>query len=635
MKKLILFNLLLCLTLTANAQFDGLVKHWGFDTDSPHKDHFNLFSQTSSEITFSEGTKGQAVVLNNKNYHLNLDKQVDLYDDFSVAFWFSPYQFDVAQTLIYQTKQAEKTGEIIRFLQLGFSGKQLFLKTEKGLKGLFKTPTLDLHQWYLVTYTYDGYEVGIYLNNVLIYQSKETSIYTKLPYKKDHLYLAKGRMETKQFQGALDEIMVFDEQIEGFTINAILEKYRKKATPRKVEKPKKKSKPITQPIKVESKEKRKDFYHKIYKKRLTEIQDSIEVSSTNIEFEIWDYDKYDNDKINMILNQYYMIQENIPLKKRSKRRKYSITNAKMEENANNYITFFAEDMGKYPSQNTAAVRLWIDGKKQDKIYKFVLTEDINAALKIKHFKEIPKKVPKENLAKSTDFVDFKTVKMLEPLTVERTDLKFVLENLAEDAVTAETFLDETSLFGKMKLGYYPTNKNFTIEPTTMNRLVIKSHQLEKGQQANLRLSIKSGQKVLKTYTFDLQQGNFGIPIQYQAPIIVTRRPKNKYELTVRDTILTIKIMDNSVVDGDIVTIKQGGKIVLENYKLTAEPKAINVQLLQNQENSFVFVPVSMGSKNTENTALVIIEADGRVIDKFTLSSRTKDNPARLKIVHKK
>ncbi len=637
MKQLITTILLLSLTIPSYAQFEGLVKHWGFDSDSPNKDHFSVFSKTSAEITFSEGTKGQAVVLNNKNYHLNLTQTLDLEDDFSIAFWFSPYQFEVAQTLFLQTKQDDKTGAVLRFLHLGFSGKKLFLKTEKGLKGLYETPELGLHQWYLVSYTYDGFEAKIYLNNQLIYSTKETSIYNELPYKTDYLYLAKGQTDTQQFQGALDEIMVFDEAIEGFTIDAILKELTKKPKPKIVEKPKEKPKPKpkAKPVVKVQKEQRKDFYHKIYNKRLTQIQDSIEIKTTDIAFEIWDYDEYDNDKIRMVLNQFYVIQDDIPLKKRSKRRKYEIRNAKLEENADNYMVFYAEDMGKYPSQNTAAVRLYLDGKRQSKIYKFVLTEDFNAALKIKHYKKIPPKKTVIDSTKRTEFVDFSGITLLEPLTVEQTDLKFTIENLAENAVITNIQLNQKALAKEVRLGYYPKNQNFTIEPTANNRLVFKSYQLEKGQSANLKLYVKANQKLLRTYEFDLQKGNFGIPIQYQAPIVKTRRPKNNHQLTVRDTVLTIKIMDNSVVDGDIVTIRQGAKVVLENYTLVKEPKALNIQLLQNQENIFTFVPVSMGSKNTENTALVIIEADGRVIDKFTLSSRTKDNPAKLKIVHKK
>ncbi|NJN77770.1 MAG: hypothetical protein HC803_05095 [Saprospiraceae bacterium] len=194
------------------------------------------------------------------------------------------------------------------------------------------------------------------------------------------------------------------------------------------------------------------------------------------------------------------------------------------------MIFYAEDMGKFPSQNTAAVRLWLDGKRQEKIYRLVLTEDNNAVLKIIHSGEIVEEIP-----------------------------------------IAETPKTEI--------------------------------QME-------------------------------IPIENPIEIEVNKMAKNKYELTVSDTVLVLKIMDNSVVDGDSVTILHNGKVILLNYGLTADLLQLPVQLVQNQVNTFTFVPVSMGSKNTQNTALVIIEADGKTIDKVTLSSLDKNRPARLIIVHK-
>ncbi|MFK7946269.1 MAG: LamG domain-containing protein [Saprospiraceae bacterium] len=538
MKKKHLYNtiFLLIITITvANAQYDGIIKYWTFDATteisgqaSPSKDHFSLF-KTSESIAFSSGIDGQAVSLVDKNYWIEFNKIPDLEDDFSVSFWFNVLDINGVQSLLLQNKMKEN-GEVSRYLQLKIDNGKLIIKNEKTQQFAINNPTIQSNFWYQITYVYDGFELQLYLDKALIYKSTETSIFTNLPCCNDKLFIGKPANSAKGLKGYVDEIMIFEEAIETEMVEKINLIMNMK--PPKVEV----DTPITfvaQPIeKIVDK---KNELAKITAKRLNEIQETITVTTTDIEFEIWDYDEYDKDKVYFILNESLPFYTNTFLNKKRKSVKYRLpTTLQFKENDDNFLIFVAEDMGNFPSQNTAAVRLWLDGKAQSKIYKFVLTEDKNAVLKITHSKEIMEEKPIVNIEKPIDKTTF---------------------------------------------------------PNTQ-------------------------------------------PDNPEPEITVNKVATNKHELTVSDTILTISIMDNSVVDGDSVTILHNGKVVIANYGLTDRLHTIPVQLIKNQANNFTFVPVSMGSKNTQNTALVIIEADGKTIDKVTLSSLDKNRPAKLVIVHK-
>ena len=83
-----------------------------------------------------------------------------------------------------------------------------------------------------------------------------------------------------------------------------------------------------------------------------------------------------------------------------------------------------------------------------------------------------------------------------------------------------------------------------------------------------------------------------------------------------------------------MTIKQEGKVILENYTLTGDFRNLDINLQSNKENTFLFVAESMGRSSGENTAYVMILSNGEVIHEFSLRSQSKYKPAKLTIIHK-
>ncbi len=514
--------LFLGITTVVNAQLDGLKKHWSFDEDSRNKDYSSLFV-TSESIAFSSGVAGQSVSLFDKNYSINVGQYIDLEDAFSVVFWFNVLETEGLQSLLLQSKTKENGG-MQRYLQLVILNGQLLLKNEKENLAMYHSPEIQSNSWHQLTYTYNGFEAKIYLDKTLIYQSTETSIFTKLPCCYDALHIGKAANTAVQFKGYVDEMMIFEEAFGAKEVEALNLKINQKPLKIEVDTPKIfVSQPVQRPEKIPNQLSKKTD------NRLNDLQDSLTVTTQNIEFDIWDYDEFDEDKVRFVWNAQ-VFSTNVLLDKKRKARRYNIpTTLDFKTNDTNFLIFYAEDMGKFSSQNTAAVQFWIDGERQEKIYKLVLTERQNAVLKITHSGKI-------------------------------------VEN---ELITAPKYKAENA------------EKPFLGETTPTTEII-----------------------------------------------------KNQHELTVSDTILTIKIMDNSIVDGDSVTILHNGKVILEHYGLTKNWYAISIQLAKNQVNNFTFIPISMGSKDTQNTALVIIEANEKIIDKVTLSSSDENHPAKLIITHR-
>jgi hypothetical protein len=67
--------------------------------------------------------------------------------------------------------------------------------------------------------------------------------------------------------------------------------------------------------------------------------------------------------------------------------------------------------------------------------------------------------------------------------------------------------------------------------------------------------------------------------------------------------------------------------------LTGELKTVNIELKENMQTEFAFVPNDMGKASGENTALVLILVDDTVIYDFSLRSIDINRPARLTIIH--
>jgi hypothetical protein len=164
-----------------------------------------------------------------------------------------------------------------------------------------------------------------------------------------------------------------------------------------------------------------------------------------------------------------------------------------------------------------------------------------------------------------------------------------------------------------------------------NSLTFEGFQLKRNQKSRVRVNIKSGKSIIASYDIDLDKNNVVLPIAYLRE--KDKNPRNHKIITVNSKNIKIQVKDNSKVDGDVITIKQEGITVLDNYMLTGELKTVNIELKENMQTEFAFVPNDMGKASGENTALVLILVDDTVIYDFSLRSIDINRPARLTIIH--
>lgn len=632
----IIFILLIC-TFHINAQNDGLIKHWTFDANE--SDYISAISGGTPNV--ADGKKGFGVYLNGVNHYFNI-RQVDVKEDFTVSFWIRPLNVERKQTILLQEKFDTKANRTDRFLQFGIQNKSLFLKDEKSYLGV-EPITLKDGEWYFVSYTYDGFEARIIFQDKVIFKTNQVTLYNEMYQRADLLSIGKDFNNAKKFEGVLDEVKAFNLPLKKEQVTEVFEEL---ATPVIIEElPKENTKSIEIPEEkvetvVEAKKPVDEYFKEDYRNRKNNVQHQIFVTSPNIEVEVWDYDEFDEDRISITLNNSEFIGEQSRDRLVQRKRKKETYKFNLIEEKTNYLTFIAEDMGVYDSQNTAAIRLIVDGKPFDDIYKLVLTQEENAVIRVTHVPKNPDKEPivpvvEVELPKST----FKVVvdnEVLDPLIVNSTSVTLKLKTINKQSLNQKI---QVSLDDKLISGPFIINNAiskeifFNINTKQEKILLIESFQLLKSAISNVEASIIIDGKAVKTYNLRLDRNNILLPIVY-VPDANSEKPSSERIVTVSDTNLIIQIKDNSKVDGDAVTIKQEDKVILENYTLTGDFRDLDINLKSNTENTFLFIAESMGRSSGENTAYVMILSNGEVIHEFSLRSQDKYKPAKLVIIHK-
>jgi hypothetical protein len=639
-------TVLCCCGLALHAQ-DTPIKHWTFDkTDG----EFAAAMASMVKPNYADGIEKFGIYLDGKNHYFTL-RGVELSDDFTVSFWFMPTNVEQTQTIFLQEKVAKKTDKTERYLHLFIQNKKLYLKNEKTYLSIQPLELKD-SEWYFITYSYDGFEAKIMFGDEVAYSTGKVTLYNKMAQRDDFLHIGKNFGTATRLEAILDEVKFYNRPIkekqikEEYAIKPIpveeLPPVAKADTPgiKKVNPTAKIEDPLNiQPEKPTkpSKPKIKDEYAKDeFKGRTNDVQHQIVVISPNIEVEVWDYDEFDKDRISITLNNSPFIgtatQNRVVYKKR-KREKYKF-NLKPEQV--NYLTFIAEDMGIYDSQNTAAVRVIVDGKRYDDVYKLVLTKEKNAVLKIIHMPVNPDKKPIVPIVpKKTDdlFAVVVDNNILSPLVVDNSDVKIKIKGKQADNRKIKVTMDSKDVVKPFAINNKVSrNIKFNIGIKQEKILLIEAQELKQGENCTVQLDVYKGNKVMKTYTLQLDKTNTLLPLVY-VPSVDAKRPRNQRVITVSDTSLLFKIKDNSKVDGDVIAISQDGKKILSDYLLTSDFKDLKVSLKANRENNFIFIPVSMGRSKGENTAYIQIIANGEIIHQFSLSSQDQNKPAKLIILH--
>lgn len=232
---------------------------------------------------------------------------------------------------------------------------------------------------------------------------------------------------------------------------------------------------------------------------------------------------------------------------------------------------------------------------------------------------------------ATNIVYVDKYEVLDPLIVRTTGVTLEYYQIKGKKDAELVIVHNDDLGSPLPLSKEKRTKRIALNLGSENSLTFEGFQLERNQKCRVRVNVKSGASIIASYDIDLDKNNVVLPIAYLRA--KDKNPKNQKIITVNSKNIEIQVKDNSKVDGDIITIKQEGTTILDNYLLTDELKSINVVLKENLHNEFSFVPIDMGKSSGENTALVLILVDGKVIYDFSLRSVDKNRPAKLTIIH--
>lgn len=230
-----------------------------------------------------------------------------------------------------------------------------------------------------------------------------------------------------------------------------------------------------------------------------------------------------------------------------------------------------------------------------------------------------------------DIIYVDKYEVLDPLIVRTTSVGIEYYQIKGNG-GSEMIIVHNDDFGKpLSVSKEKKIKRIALNIGNENSITFEGFQLVRNQKCRVRVNIKSGSNIIASYDIDLNEHNVILPIAHLGAS--DKGPKNHKIVTVNSKNIEIQVKDNSKVDGDVITIKQEGRTVLDNYSLTDKLKGIDVELMENVRNEFDFVPVDMGKSSGENTALVLILVDGKVIYDFSLRSVDQNHPARLTIIH--
>lgn len=82
------------------------------------------------------------------------------------------------------------------------------------------------------------------------------------------------------------------------------------------------------------------------------------------------------------------------------------------------------------------------------------------------------------------------------------------------------------------------------------------------------------------------------------------------DFTVSQEEFEIEIWDNSVYDGDTISLNINGEWVLENYEVTKEKKRIKIKVLPNTNNYLILYAHNLGRISPNTAAIAVIEPNG-------------------------
>ncbi len=331
----------------------GLIAYWSFDNGSliGGKDtSFRLKPTENANIAASD-LRGDAIFCNTQKKAWKNSTGLALYHNFTLSLWAKSTNLTNRQSLLHQ----ERTNDYflpIHSLDFAIENNALSFRYEDAntpeTEIVFPLPTgMKINQWMLFTVTYNGCELCLYANCVIL-GSKSININLRENQDKDALYIGSSAENEYIYEGYLDEIMVFDHALPMSTIQALCAKQFPT--------------PLCPTLKKDGRQiiQGKDTSFVLNNKHLLakNIPNPDTVFHTkngSINIEVFDNDKEDKDQISLFTNNDELLIDRYYLKKKKKTIQLTLKSKKT------LLIFYAHNVGTKPP-NTCTLNI-SDGKK--------------------------------------------------------------------------------------------------------------------------------------------------------------------------------------------------------------------------------------------------------------------------------
>jgi hypothetical protein len=193
----------------------GLVGYWNFDNDLKDSSGNNNDGINIGKITYTDAIFGKGAKFDGKSYIEVADSDsLDLSEAFTMSFW------------VYKDAKKNESDGVPFIAKMGDEGKDYpygmyewwpmqattFYTSEDGGDDVSTDQKLDINQWALVTSTYDGKTLRMYINDQMV---KSELVSTTIYPSSQPLYIGMSNFMNKDwyFKGVMDELRIYNKAL--------------------------------------------------------------------------------------------------------------------------------------------------------------------------------------------------------------------------------------------------------------------------------------------------------------------------------------------------------------------------------------------------------------------------------------
>ncbi|MCX7744928.1 MAG: hypothetical protein N2167_10240 [Flavobacteriales bacterium] len=162
--------------------------------------------------------------------------------------------------------------------------------------------------------------------------------------------------------------------------------------------------------------------------------------------------------------------------------------------------------------------------------------------------------------------------------------------------------------GKIKIWGFPKPEKDTIE-TNIDPIIEEKNDTISAVQEIIEKKDTLTTVEIKTQEPEkpkVEYAENNIPLQVDG-----RKVEKQGDFVVSQLEFEIEVWDNSVYDGDIISLNINGNWVLENYEVTKTPHRIKIKILPNTNNYLILFAHNLGKIHPNTAAVAVIDPDGK------------------------